>query len=157
MPTLATHTGIVDQSQEDGHDQKETAVRKKKLIIGIAGLALVLAACGGGGDGSSTDPTAAPPGGGAGDIVAGEGIYNGTCAGCHAPNLGGLPGLGKPLAPSEFVLSQSESELAAFVTAGRPTSDPDNTTGVDMPQKGGNPSLDEQDLLDVAAYLKSNN
>jgi disulfide bond formation protein DsbB len=36
---------------------------------------------------------------------------------------------------------------------GRPTSDPANTAGVDMPPSGGNPSLTAQDLADVASYL----
>ncbi|MCP4087133.1 MAG: cytochrome c, partial [Actinomycetia bacterium] len=30
-------------------------------------------------------------------------------------------------------------------------------TGVDMPVKGGNPALSDEDLIDIVAYLKSIN
>ncbi|MFV1969810.1 MAG: c-type cytochrome [Acidimicrobiia bacterium] len=127
----------------------------KKLIVLVATLALVLAACGGGdgGDGG----TAAPPAPGAGDPAAGVDVYKATCSACHGGDLAGVDGLGKPLAPSDFVASQSESDLAAFVTTGRSVDDPANTTGVAMPPRGGNPALSDQDLLNVAAYLKAQN
>ena len=131
-------------------------MKMKKILILVAALALALAACGGGsGDGSSDNTGTVAPG--AGDPVAGAEIYKGTCSACHGGDLNGMEGLGKPLAPSDFVASNSEEELAAFIAVGRPTSDPANTQGVDMPPKGGNPSLDDQDLLDVAAYLEAQN
>ncbi len=132
-------------------------MKTKKLIIAVSVLALALAACGGtSSDGGGSD-TAPPPSSGAGDAVAGADIYKATCTACHGGDLAGIDGLGLPLAPNDFVSSQSENDLAAFITQGRPTSHPDSTTGVDMPPKGGNPSLDDQDLLDVAAYLQAQN
>lgn len=130
-------------------------MRYTKVAVLIALLALVLAACGGGegGDGGSTTTT--PGAVGAGDPVAGASVYSGTCASCHAPDLSGIDGLGKPLAPSDFVASNSEEELVAFLKVGRPAGDPLNTQGVDMPPKGGNPSLTDQDLANVSAYLKA--
>ncbi len=132
-------------------------MKMKKLIIAVSVLALALAACGGTSSDGGGNDTAPPPSSGAGDPVAGEDIYKATCTACHGGDLAGIDGLGLPLAPSDFVSSQSEKDLAAFITQGRPTSDPDSTTGVDMPPKGGNPSLDDQDLLDVAAYLQAQN
>lgn len=131
---------------------------KRKLLIVFAVLALALAACGGGSSDGGSDTTATTaPSGGSGDIAAGSAVYAGTCVACHGGNAEGIEGLGKPLAPSDFVKDNSEQELAAFIAVGRPAGDPANTQGVDMPPKGGNPSLDDQDLLDVAAYLKSLN
>jgi disulfide bond formation protein DsbB len=49
----------------------------------------------------------------------------------------------------------SDDELAQFLALGRPADDPGNTTGVAMPPKGGNPSLSDQDLMDVAAFLRT--
>lgn len=133
-------------------------MRYRKVLIVFAVLALALAACGGSSDGDTdTTATTTASGGDSGDIAAGSAVYAGTCVACHGANLEGIDGLGKPLAPSDFVVSNSEQELADFIKVGRPAGDPDNTQGVDMPPKGGNPSLDDQDLLDVAAYLKSLN
>jgi disulfide bond formation protein DsbB len=63
--------------------------------------------------------------------------------------------VGKALAGSSFVADASEADLVALITTGRPSSDPANSTGVDMPPKGGNPSLSEQSIRDVVAYLKT--
>ena len=49
----------------------------------------------------------------------------------------------------------TEEELANFINIGRPAGDPANMTGVDMPPRGGNPSLTDQDIRDVSAYLKA--
>ena len=131
----------------------------KRIAAFLAVLALVAAACGGGDDDSGTpDPTPAPPPPpAAGDAAAGETAYNGTCSACHGPDLMGVTGLGKALIGSEFVGSNSDDDLLAFLKIGRPTSDPLNTTGVDMPPKGGNPSLDDDDLRDIIAFVRSRN
>ena len=129
---------------------------KKKLIMLVAAFALILAACGGGSgdDNGGTSGSVAP---GAGDPVAGADVYKATCAACHGGDLAGIDGLGLPLAPSDFVTSQSESDLAEFITVGRPADDPANTTGLMMPPKGGNPALGDQDMMDVSAYLQAQN
>ena len=126
----------------------------RKIGVLIAVLALAMAACGGGASDTSSD-SGSSAGTGAGDPVKGATVYTSTCSACHGGDLQGIDGLGKPLAPSEFVADHTEEELAAFIAVGRPAGDPDNTQGVDMPPKGGNPSLTDQDLLDVSAYLKA--
>ncbi|MDK1010077.1 MAG: c-type cytochrome [Actinomycetota bacterium] len=132
-------------------------MKMKHMIVLVALLALTLAACGGGGADGGDTATTAPPATGAGDPIAGADVYQGTCSACHNPDLAGIDGLGLPLAPSEFVASMSEQDLADFIAKGRLIDDPANTVGIDMPQRGGNPSLSDQALLDVAAYIKAQN
>lgn len=128
----------------------------KRLIAILAVLVLALAACGGdSGDGGS-DGTDAPSGGDiVGDAAAGEDVYKGTCAACHGPDATGIEGLGKNLHNNTFIDDLNDDELVAFLKEGRPAGDPANETGVDMPPKGGNPSLTDQDLYDVAAFLRT--
>jgi disulfide bond formation protein DsbB len=112
-------------------------------------LSILLVACGGGG-GDADEPTEA-----SGDATAGADLYQGTCAACHGPDAKGLPNLGKDLTSSEFVSANSDQELLAFVKEGRPADHPDNTTGVAMLPKGGNPALTDQDILDIIAFVRS--
>ncbi len=56
---------------------------------------------------------------------------------------------------SAFVKGLSEDQFLDFLKNGRPASDPANTTKVDMPPKGGNTSLTDQDMYDVIAYIRS--
>jgi disulfide bond formation protein DsbB len=42
-----------------------------------------------------------------------------------------------------------------FNKPGRPATDPLNPTGVDMPPRGGNPALTDDDLVDIVAFLRS--
>ena len=123
----------------------------RRMAFLVAALALVAAACGGGDE--SSDTTSGPAG--PGDAVAGAAVYSGTCAACHGPDLQGIDGLGKQLVPNEFVATNTEDELVAFLLVGRAADDPLNTQGVEMPARGGNPSLTDQDLHDVAAYLQA--
>ena len=114
------------------------------LTAALAAASLALGACGGGG-GGTPDPAQA---------AAGEKVFMTTCATCHGKDAMGLPHLGKQLVNNQFVQSQGDDQLVAFVEHGRPSSDPANTTHVDMPPKGGNPALSEQDIRNVVAYLR---
>jgi disulfide bond formation protein DsbB len=89
------------------------------------------------------------------EITAGQALYMKNCSPCHGPTGAGLKGLGKPLAPSPFVEGQSDETLLAFLNTGRPRKDPANTTGIDMPPKGGNPALTDSQLLAIIAYIRS--
>jgi disulfide bond formation protein DsbB len=126
----------------------------KRILAILAVMALVLAACGGSGDdGGSSD--SGDSGGSSGNAAAGEDIYDTTCVACHAADATGIEGLGKDLTNSDFINGLSDDELVAFLKVGRSASDPDNTTGVEMPVRGGNPSLSDDDLNDVAAFLRT--
>lgn len=90
-----------------------------------------------------------------GDAARGKTKFTGTCSSCHGENAKGMPGLGKDLTTSAFVKSQSNPDLVLFVTKGRPASDKANTTGVDMPPRGGNPALSNQDLADIVSFIRT--
>lgn len=94
---------------------------------------------------------------GSGNAANGQKLFAGTCASCHGPDAKGLPNLGKNLVTSQFVHGQTDAQLLAFVKKGRPASDPANTTGVDMPPRGGNPSLDDAKLTDIIAFIRTIN
>lgn len=132
-------------------------------LVLISTLIIVLAACGSGGNGnsetssgsnSSTDPKAGDSVA-AGDPVHGKELFVGTCMACHGEGGTGIEGLGKDMTTSTFIKSLSDEELLAFIKVGRSMSDPDNTTGVDMPLKGGNPALTDDDIMDIISYMRT--
>jgi mono/diheme cytochrome c family protein len=88
-------------------------------------------------------------------VEAGSKAFQSTCATCHGRDANGLPKLGKGLLMNPFVIEKSDEELIAFLKTGRRAGDPLNTTGVDMPPKGGNPALTDQDLASIVAYLRT--
>jgi disulfide bond formation protein DsbB len=137
---------------------KKLRCHRVALALSIV-LVLILAACSSSDDSGDTEngdgATTTEASGGSGDAANGATLYSGTCQACHGPDGDGIDGLGKPLNPSEFVQVQSDAELVAFLKVGRPASDPDNTTGVDMAPKGGNPSLTDEDLEDLVAHLRT--
>ncbi len=90
-------------------------------------------------------------------VAAGEQLYQTTCAACHGFNALGIPSLGFPLIGNEFVNEMTDDEFHDFLVVGRPATDPANTTGVAMPARGGNPSLTDEDLYNIVAYIRSLN
>lgn len=129
---------------------------KYRLMLSALLLALLAlgAACGPGLKGAiPTGPAATPTS--RGDAIRGKTVFAGTCASCHGPDAKGLPNLGKDLTTSAFAKGISDDELYKFIMKGRPASDKANTTGVDMPPRGGNPALKEKDLYDVIAYVRT--
>jgi disulfide bond formation protein DsbB len=133
-------------------------VRSAIFVVALLAVALLVAACGGG---------AAKPVGPAvssdaqkftnlkGDAAKGKPAYVGTCSACHGPDAKGVTGLGKDLTKSEFAMKLSDADFVLFITKGRPSSDPLNTTKVDMPPRGGNPALKDQDLADIVAFVRT--
>ena len=125
----------------------------RRLVVAAA-VALVLAACGGASTPSTTyGPVEVRPG----DPVNGARVYTGVCSACHSRDLTGVQGLGAALAPNDLIAESTEVEIVELLIEGRPAEHPDNSTGIDMPPRGGNPALTDQDLADVAAYLKAQN
>ncbi|MCP5094089.1 MAG: cytochrome c, partial [Chloroflexi bacterium] len=90
-----------------------------------------------------------------GDPEAGEAKYGEVCIACHGPNGEGIEGLGKPFTTSDFLRERNDEEMLEFITTGRPSSDPLNTTGIDMPPKGGNPALSDEQIMDIIAYIRT--
>lgn len=89
------------------------------------------------------------------DLASGEKFFRQTCAICHGMDGEGIDKLGKPLVSSEFVALNSDSALLEFLIEGRPATHPDNTQGVDMPPRGGNPNLTDEDLSAIIAYTRT--
>jgi len=90
-------------------------------------------------------------------VKAGETSFQTTCSACHGFNAMGIPGLGKPLIGSKFVDGLTDDQLVEFLKVGRSVTDPLNTTGVMMPPRGGNPTLTDDKLAEVVAYIRSLN
>ncbi len=67
----------------------------------------ILAACG-------SKPTAF------GDAEAGRAAFLTTCSTCHGADGKGIPGLGKDLTTSAFLLAQTDDQMLAFLQTGRP-------------------------------------
>ncbi len=105
----------------------------------------------------STPPAVAGGSALSGDPARGKEKFQGSCASCHGADAKGLPGLGKDLTTSAFVRQQTDAQLLEFIKRGRPATDPANTTGVDMPPRGGNPALTDQDLMDIIAFIRTFN
>jgi len=98
----------------------------------------------------------APPGADeSGEVAIGQTEFIASCSACHGRTGEGVENLGKPLAGSEFIQSKTDKELTTFVKTGRPIWDAANTTGLDMPSKGGNPALSDEDLSKIIQYIRS--
>lgn len=105
-------------------------------------------------------PVADPVAGAGGLATAdlpGHAEFIASCSACHGADAKGLEGLGLPLAGSAFVNGLDDDALLTFVKSGRPVWDPESKTGVDMPPKGGNPSLDDAQIRTIIAYIRATN
>ena len=101
----------------------------------------------------SGSPAALP-----GDPTRGGTLYGQNCATCHGANLEGgigavlnpvdkLPGVANPLDPNFLI---------AIITNGR-TPQAGDPKQIAMPPKGGNNSLTDQDVKDLASYIIQQN
>ena len=87
--------------------------------------------------------------------AGGETNFIAACSACHGVDALGIENLGKPLVGSEFVQTHTNDELLTFVKTGRPIWDAENTTGIDMPPKGGNPALSDEQIITILHYIRS--
>ncbi|MCL4238171.1 MAG: PQQ-dependent sugar dehydrogenase [Anaerolineae bacterium] len=92
-------------------------------------------------------------------VMEGRTIYQGNCFSCHNVGAAGVTGhrIGRGLSENTFVREHTDDELLQFIKDGRAETDPDNTTGYEMPARGGNPNLTDDDLLKVIAYVREVN
>ena len=107
------------------------------------------------------DSSPTPSGGPAplpGDPAKGAALYAANCTSCHGASLGG--GIGPALNPIAKLPGVPDGLDPAFlisiITNGRKHQAGDPGT-VDMPVKGGNPSLTDQDIKDLAAFIIDQN
>jgi len=126
-------------------------IRRLTIVFAITlVLALAVAGCGG-----SKKATPTPAGPSPETLAQGKQLYEQSCSACHGPDARGLPNLGKDLTTSTFAKGLSDDQLLDFVKKGRPVGDPANTTGVDMPPKGGNPALTDGQLKAIIVYIRT--
>ncbi len=136
--------------------------KKTFWFIAVVVLMLLLAACGGGSEPAADSAADSPQPReeaaaevSAGDPEAGKAQYDQICIACHGPGGEGIDGLGKPFTTSTFLQEKSDAEMVEFIKTGRPSGDPLNTTGIDMPPKGGNPALTDEQIMDIIAYVRT--
>ena len=118
------------------------AFRSLAAVSAVLMLAQLVTACGGGGPSPE-------------QVAAGREKFLKTCAQCHGQDANGMPKLGKGLHDNQFVQARNDQEMVEFLKIGRRPTDPLNTTGVDMPPRGGNPALTDQDLLSIIQFVRS--
>jgi cytochrome c oxidase subunit III len=81
-------------------------------------------------------------------------VFSGTCSSCHGPDGTGMPNQGANLHEGGFVASKTDKEMLTFVKLGRQSWDPESKMKLQMPPRGGNPALTDENLQDVIAYLR---
>ena len=103
------------------------------------------------------DETGAVPASSGVELVEHRGyeLYVASCASCHGAGAQGLDGLGLPLSSSGFIRGTSDKDLVTFIKMGRASWDENNTTGLDMPPKGGNPAITDEQLQLIVEYLRA--
>jgi len=108
------------------------------------------------GSGSAASGSTALPG----DPNKGQQLYSANCSSCHGAGLEG--GIGATLNPIEPLAGVSREQalspqfLIDIITNGR-TPQPGDPKQQQMPAKGGNTSLTEQDVKDLAAFIIQSN
>lgn len=118
---------------------------------------------------AESSPTPSPSGSGSqasgstalpGDPTKGQQLYASNCASCHGAGLEG--GIGATLNPIEPLAGVSKEKaltpqfLIDIITNGR-TPQPGDPKSQPMPKKGGNDSLTDQDVKDLAAFIIQSN
>lgn len=106
---------------------------------------------------ADSSPSPGPGSTAVGDPAKGQALFGPNCASCHGAALGG--GIGASLNPIE-VLPGSKDKAAALdpqfliqtITSGRKHQAGDPYQA-DMPAKGGNASLSDQDIKDLVQYI----
>jgi disulfide bond formation protein DsbB len=116
-------------------------------MVRFLAVLVILTACGGGSD---EEPEAPGP-----SIAEGKAVYDRICSTCHGLDARGLPGLGQDLYNNTFSQSLGDQELVDFLKVGRPSGHPLNQTGVDMPPRGGDPTITEDELKSIVAFLRT--
>lgn len=86
---------------------------------------------------------------------AGYDLFVASCAACHGQGGEGIEGLGLPLTTSGFVRGKSDKDMVTFIKMGRSSWDENNTTGLDMPPKGGNPAITDDQLQLIIEYIRA--
>lgn len=87
-------------------------------------------------------------------LKRGKRVYN-SCIACHGKNGAGIASTGADLIHSSFVRSSSNDALRDFIKSGRAPGAPGSVMNLNMPAKGGNPALKDNQIDDVVIYIRS--
>ena len=90
----------------------------------------------------------------AGDPVAGKNLFLATCYSCHGPRGRGIPRQGANLVDSEYARTHDDRQMLDFLKIGRQPFDPQSTMKLLMPPRGGNPTLTDEKLVNIIAYVR---
>lgn len=82
-------------------------------------------------------------------------LFIASCAACHGQGAEGIENQGLPLITSGYIRGTSDPDLIGFIKRGRPMWDDSNTTGLDMPPKGGNPAITDDQLQQIIDYIRA--
>jgi mono/diheme cytochrome c family protein len=88
------------------------------------------------------------------DALDGQKWYNQACAACHGFNGQGMPRQGPTLRLSQFVANHADDELVSFIKAGRAANDPSSLMKLQMPPKGTNPGLTDEQLKQIVVFIR---
>jgi len=84
----------------------------------------------------------------------GKQLFMQNCSTCHGADATGMPRQGANLRDSIFIAKRSNAQLVSFLRVGRNPGHRDSVLGLTMPPRGGNDSLDDDELADIVAYLR---
>ncbi len=90
-----------------------------------------------------------------GGASSGETVYRQVCASCHGMDGAGVAGSGRALQNNAWIQSHTDTEAVELILDGRPADHPENELGVDMPPRGGDPSLSHAEARAIVAYLRT--
>jgi len=82
-------------------------------------------------------------------------LFIASCTACHGRGGEGIEGQSLPLVTSGYIRGTSDQDLIGFIKRGRPMWDASNTTGLDMPPKGGNPAITDAELQTIIDYIRA--
>jgi cytochrome c len=88
-------------------------------------------------------------------LERGRAIYMSSCASCPGTRGQGVPRQGIALADNAFVQRTGHDQFIRFLEVGRMPGDPGSVMNLYMPPRGGNPSLGDDDLAAVSAYVRT--
>jgi mono/diheme cytochrome c family protein len=118
------------------------AAEARSMAAARRTMGLSLAGGRGGDDGTSAD------------AEYGRQLFQQTCSSCHGVLAQGLPRQGADLRTSEFVATQGDEALMAFIKTGRLPKDPKSRLGLEMPPRGGNQSINDAQLVRIIRFLR---
>lgn len=135
--------------QREAEDEEETVSRRiREISRAFPALAIAAALClaaaapaepGATGEGLAPDP------------AKGQGYFAAVCSTCHGVDASGIAQMGKDLRKNEFVATNQIPSIVKYIKTGHP---PSAQWPEGMPP-GGNSAYDDQQLADIAAWLKS--